>query len=151
MPRFLTCLHLHFYLVQTLKQKPWRVNKHLHKNPHSTDCILSISVLQYLGKCCAHSGKTVTVFVGFFCLFRAALVAYGGSPGWGLNGSCSCWPTPQPQQLGIQALSVTYTTAHGNARSLTHSVRPGIKPESSWILVGFITADPHRGTTDNNC
>ena len=29
-------------------------------------------------------------------------------------------PTSQPLQYGIQAASVTYTTAHGNARSLTH-------------------------------
>mgnify|MGYP001308256440 CR=1 FL=1 len=29
-------------------------------------------------------------------------------------------PTPQPQQLGIQATSANYTTAHGNARSLYH-------------------------------
>ena len=39
---------------------------------------------------------------------------------------------------------VTYTTAHGNARSLTHWVRPGIKPASSWILVGFVTTEPWR-------
>ena len=32
----------------------------------------------------------------------------------GSNWSCSCWPTPQPQQqqLGILAESLTYTTAH---------------------------------------
>ena len=48
-------------------------------------------------------------------------------------------PLPQPQQLGIR---VTYTTAHGNAGSLNHWVRPGIEPESSWILVGFITIEP---------
>ena len=29
-------------------------------------------------------------------------------------------PTPQPQQHKIQAESATYTTAHGNTRSLTH-------------------------------
>ena len=29
-------------------------------------------------------------------------------------------PMPKPQQCGIQAASVTYTTAHGNAESLTH-------------------------------
>ena len=29
-------------------------------------------------------------------------------------------PTPQPQKLGIQARSATYTTAQGNARYLTH-------------------------------
>ena len=31
---------------------------------------------------------------------------------------------------------------HSNARSLTHWMRPGIKPASSWILVGLATAEP---------
>ena len=35
-----------------------------------------------------------------------------------------------------------YTTAHGNAGSLTHCTRPGIEPASAWILEGFITAEP---------
>ena len=30
-----------------------------------------------------------------------------------------------------------YTTAHSNAGSLAHWARPGIRLESSWILVGF--------------
>ena len=38
------------------------------------------------------------------------------------------------------ATSVIYTTAHGYARS--HGARPGIEPESSWMLVGFITTGP---------
>ena len=38
-----------------------------------------------------------------------------------------------------RAISSTYTTAQGNARTLTHRVRPGIKPTSSWMLVGFVT------------
>ena len=42
---------------------------------------------------------------------------------------------PQPQQRRIWASSVTYTTAHGNTRSLTHWARPGIEPAFSWILV----------------
>ena len=33
----------------------------------------------------------------------------------------------------------TYTAAYSNTRSLTHWVRPRIEPESSWILVGFLT------------
>ena len=41
-------------------------------------------------------------------------------PRLGLNRSCSLQPTPEPQQRQIQAASVTYTTAHGNAASLTH-------------------------------
>ena len=42
----------------------------------------------------------------------------------------------------IWAKSSTYTTAHGNARSLTHGARPGIEPKSSWLLAGFITTKP---------
>ena len=34
-----------------------------------------------------------------------------------------------------------YTTAHGNARSLTHSARPGVKPPV-YSLVRFITSEP---------
>ena len=57
----------------------------------------------------------------FFCLFRAI---------------------PTAQQCGIWAASLTYTTVHGNTRSLTHWVRPGIEPTYSWMLVGFVTAEP---------
>ena len=38
-----------------------------------------------------------------------------------------------------------YTTAHGNAESLIHLVKPGIEPASSWILVGFVTTEPQGG------
>ena len=37
---------------------------------------------------------------------------------------------------------MTYTTAHRNVVSLTHWVRPGAYPASSWILVCFITTQP---------
>ena len=60
------------------------------------------------------------------------------------NQSGSYRLTPQPQQHQIQATSVTYTEACGNARSLIHWARPGIKPESSKMLCGFLT---HWGTT----
>ena len=39
------------------------------------------------------------------------------------------WPTP---------------TAQGNAGSLTHLARPGIEPESSWILVRLVSTEPQR-------
>ena len=51
-------------------------------------------------------------------------------------------PTPQPQQLEIPALSSIYTTAHGNARSVTHWARQGIEPETSWFLAGFVSTEP---------
>ena len=56
----------------------------------------------------------------FFCLFKAAPEAYGGSQAGGSNQSCCCQPMPEPQPRGIQAKSETYTTAHGNAGPLTH-------------------------------
>ena len=43
-------------------------------------------------------------------------------------------------------MSVTYTTARGNARSLTHWARPGIEPATSWFLVGFINYCTTTGT-----
>ena len=39
-------------------------------------------------------------------------------------------------------MPVTYTTANGNAGSLTHWVRPGIEHASSWMLVRFVSAEP---------
>ena len=41
-------------------------------------------------------------------------------------------------------MSVTYSTAHGNARSLIHWAKPRIEPTSSWVLVGFVSAEPQR-------
>ena len=67
-------------------------------------------------------------------------------PGQGSNQSCSCRPAPQPQQRCIRALSATYTTAHGNAGSLTHGARPGMEPASSRIPVGFLTRRATMGT-----
>ena len=49
---------------------------------------------------------------------------------------------PEPQQRQIRAASVTYTTAHGNARSITHRERPGIEPATSWFLVRFVSSVP---------
>ena len=51
---------------------------------------------------------------------------------------------PQPQQRQIRAVSVTYTTAHGHAGSLTRWARPGVGPTTSWFLVGFVSATPQR-------
>ena len=75
----------------------------------------------------------------------------------GLNQSCRCQPTPQPQQRGIQTTSVTYTTAHSNARFLIHWARTWIKPKTSWFPVRFVnhwatTGTPVQGSgPDSNC
>ena len=39
-------------------------------------------------------------------------------------------------------MSATYSTIHGKARFLTNWVGLEIEPASSWILFGFITAEP---------
>ena len=52
-------------------------------------------------------------------------------PGQRSNQSCSCWPTPQPEQHQIWATSVTYAAIWSNTGSLTHWARPGIEPTSS--------------------
>ena len=71
-------------------------------------------------------------------------MTYGGPPARGSNLSYGCWPTLQPQQHRIWAVSVTYTTAHSNIGSLTHWARPRFKPASSWMLVNFVSTEPQR-------
>ena len=71
-------------------------------------------------------------------LFRAAPMAYGSSQARGRIRAVSCWPISQPQQHQIWVASVTC-----NTRSLTHWARARIKPMSSWILIRFLTAEPH--------
>lgn len=84
----------------------------------------------------------------FVCLFIYFFVFLGlhsrhmEVPRLRSNHSYSCWPIPQPKQWGIWAVSVTYTTSHSNAWSLTHWTRPEIEPTSPWILVRFVTAEP---------
>ena len=69
-------------------------------------------------------------------------------PKLGVESELYHWPTPQPQpqphQIGAEF--VTYTTAHGNTECLTHGVRPGIEPVSSWIVVRFLSAEAPMGT-----
>ena len=97
------------------------------------------------------SGPGLLFFGRFLIIFfRAAPEAYGSSQIRGSNQSCSCWPMPWPQQPQIQDTSVTYTTAHRNARSLTHWATPGIKPVHSWIPVRFITAEPQQELPDHS-
>ena len=53
---------------------------------------------------------------------------------------------PGPRQCRIRAASATSTTAHSNTGSLTHWVRPGIEPATSWFLVRFVNYWATMGT-----
>ena len=75
-------------------------------------------------------------FVFFFC-FLGPQLWHMDVPRLEVESELQLPAYTQPQQCGIQVASVTYNTAHGNARSLTQQARPGIKPPSSWILVEF--------------
>ena len=83
------------------------------------------------------------LFFGLFYLFRASPLTYGNSQARGWIGAMAAGLS-QPQQCGIWATFVTYTTAHGNAGSLTHWARPGIEPISTWMLVKFISTEPRQ-------
>ena len=67
----------------------------------------------------------VFILFYFILFFRVASEAHGSSQAKG--------------QIGAAAAGLHHS--HSNARSVTHWVRPGIKPASSWIPVGFITAE----------
>ena len=49
-----------------------------------------------------------------------------------------------PGRCLIRAVAVGLHHSLCSARSLTHGAKPGMKPESSWIRVGFITIEPHQ-------
>ena len=79
------------------------------------------------------------IYLFIYILFRAAPEAHGSFQARGLIGVRAA-----SLRLGSagQATSVTYTTAHGNTRSVTHWARPGVEPVSSWILVVLISTVP---------
>ena len=59
-------------------------------------------------------------FLSFCAIFWAPPTAYGDFQARGLIRPVASWPTPEPQQRQMKATSATYTTAHGNTRSLAH-------------------------------
>ena len=78
----------------------------------------------------------------FFFFFRAAPTTYGSSQAGGRIGAVAASLCHSHSNTGSGASSVTCTTVHGTAGSLTHWARPRIQPASSWILVGFLTPEP---------
>ena len=73
-----------------------------------------------------------------FGLFRATSMAYGGSQAMGPVGAVAAGLHQSHSNIRSEPHLQTYTTAHGNAGSLTHWERPGIKPASLWMLGSFV-------------
>ena len=83
---------------------------------------------------CCH----ISSFLPSLLSLRTAPVAYGGSQARGpIRAVAAGLHHSHSNSRSEPRLWPTYTTAHGNAGSLTHWVRPGIRPSSSWMLVRF--------------
>ena len=67
----------------------------------------------------------------FFFLFTAAPAACGSPQARSRTGAAAAGLHHSHGNTGSEAASVIYAAARGNARSLTHWVRPGIEPTSS--------------------
>ena len=87
---------------------------------------------------------SLSVSLSLFFRFRAAPVAHGSSQARGRIGAVAASLHHSHSNAGSKLCLRPAPTAHGNTGSLTHWVRPGIKPSSSCILVGFVSAEPWR-------
>ena len=110
----------------SLHEHGWRINAQTPPHSGSGPTLLPMVLI-----CISLIVSDVEYPFFFFFLSRATPVAFGSSKARGQIGAAVFLPIPQPQQCRIQATSVTYTTAHGNAGSLIHWARPGIEPASS--------------------
>ena len=95
---------------------------HSCSNAGSLTCCATVGVFLLIYTITIHLFlyKTIKsfVFVLLFCLFVVCLFQGHTCSIWLFPGQGS--NIPQPQQHRIRAMSVTYTTAHGNTGSLTH-------------------------------
>ena len=107
-------------------------------------CVLTIYFCLYQWQFYFHN------FILFYFFFLQPHLWHVSSQarGW-LNGSCSCWPTPQLWQHWIQAASVPYAAACNSAGSLTHWKMPGIEPYPHRDYVRFLTHWATMGTFHN--
>ena len=115
------------------------LNPNAHLNIGGFFICLSVCIIQSL----FCSFYLIILFWGFwglfsFFFFRATPVAYGGSKARGQTGVTAAGL----QHSSSSIISATYTTAQSNAGSLTHWLRPGNKPATSWFLAGFVFAAP---------
>ena len=94
--------------------------------------------------------KNIYIFIYLFILvFRATSAACGGFQARGRIRAAAASLHHSHSNARSQAAYVTYTTAHGNAISLTRRARLGIEPASSWLLISFATAESQRELPQN--
>ena len=79
------------------------------------------------------------LFFLFFFFFLGPYLQYKEVPSLGVKLEIQLLATVTVTAIWEWAVSAIYTTAQGNASSLTCWGRPGIEPIYSWIVVGFLT------------
>ena len=85
--------------------------------------------------------QRVFSYLFIYLPFRAAPAAYGISQARGqIRAVAACHSHSNARSEPC----LWSTPTQGNAGYLTHWARPGIKPESSWILVKFFTTEPQQ-------
>ena len=100
-----------------------------------------------VNSCWLPNSLSYILFFFFFFPFQVALMAYGSSQARGpIRAVAAGLRHTTATAHGTQTMSANYTPAHGNMGFLTHWVRSGIEPASSWILVGLITHWATMGT-----
>ena len=78
----------------------------------------------------------------YIFFFRATPMAYGSSQG--SNWNCICPSTPYHSNTGSKSHLRPTPQLTATPDSLTHWARPGVKPTSSWIPAGFVSAAPQQ-------
>ena len=89
----------------------------------------------------------LTKIIFFFAFFSPAPVSYGGSLARVWIRAVAASLRHSHSNTGSEPhLQAILMYAHGNAGSLTHWARPGIKLSSSWMLVRFVNRWATTGT-----
>ena len=106
-----------------------RTGSHLLSIPNAIVCIQAFFSF-FIKKCLSIKSAISNIILfyiffggGLFVFSRAVPTAYRGSQARGANWSCSrapAYPRDTVTQDPCQICNLHYTTAHGNARSLTH-------------------------------
>ena len=85
--------------------------------------LCKMTLIQLFRKCQRIKSLSPLAFFLLYLFLRAVPTAYGHS-------QARAW---------IRAAATSLCHSHSNTRSLTHWASSGIKPASSWILVGLLT------------
>ena len=81
-------------------------------------------------------------FFFFFLVFRGTLAAYRRSPARGGTGASAT--SHSHSSMGSEPCLQPTPELMAMPDPLAHRVRPGIESTSSWLLVGFVTAEQQR-------